>query len=203
MLPSVPEFDMESFDNRVPADRCKRCWLRHSFCICAHVIQRQCRTEVILLRHWREARKPSNTGRIATLTLPHIQVYDYGAPGTQFDPQVLKRQGAHLLMPPDPNRTMPMVQPVQRIIVPDGTWGQSRRMCRRLDLMALPRISLPPPRTDIVRLRHPPADWAMSTIEAIALALQPIEPPSVSASLLQIFDEFVRASRRQKGLKTP
>ena len=57
---------------RVPEGRCVRCWLRVDFCICPGIVPTQTRTQLVLIRHWREARKSSNTGRIAGLALPEL-----------------------------------------------------------------------------------------------------------------------------------
>ena len=188
---------------RIPAGRCIHCWLRTDFCICSTIEPRTIRTDLVLLRHWREARKPSNTGRIARLAIPEIQIHDYGDPSISFSRDDLGVEGAHLLMPdPHPDKA-PSLQSVERLIIPDGTWGQSRRMCTRLGLNDLPKIHLPLPRADTIRLRKPPGPWAMSTLEALAMALHQTESIELGEHLLALHERFVRASRAQRGLSIP
>ena len=185
---------------QAPEGRCTRCWLRRDFCICSTIVPKSTRVELVLLRHWREAPKPSNTGRIARLALPKLKLIEYGAPNSTFHRTDLKVGGAHLLMPdPDPENNTTS-EPIERLIIPDGTWGQSRRMCTRLGLNDLPKIHLPLPRADTVRLRKPPGPWAMSTLEALALAIHQIESVALGEHLLALHERFVRASRAQRGL---
>jgi DTW domain-containing protein YfiP len=57
------------------------------------------------------------------------------------------------------------------LVVLDGSWAQARRMLQRLaPLRDLPRLSLPP--RDAERLRRPTVAGGMSTLEAIADALE-------------------------------
>jgi DTW domain-containing protein YfiP len=54
-----------------------------------------------------------------------------------------------------------------------------------------------------MRLRKPPAPWAMSTLEAIAMALQQIESIELGEHIFALHERFVLASRAQRGLHSP
>jgi DTW domain-containing protein YfiP len=57
------------------------------------------------------------------------------------------------------------------LVVLDGSWGQARRMLQRIPpLRTMPRLSLPV--RDAERLRRPTVAGGMSTLEAIAAALE-------------------------------
>ena len=192
---------------RAPPGRCSHCWLRRSVCICATLTPHSCPTELVLLRHWREARKSSNTGRIAHLVLPDLRVFDYGEPGARFDPSKLGAHGAHLLLPHTDGEEGSNIDvdpsQIQRLIIPDGTWGQSRRMCHRLGLSQLPRLRLPPPPPSALRLRRAPSPSAMSTLEAIASAVRLLGSPETSQALSDAHQAFVKASLSQRGIQPP
>lgn len=79
-----------------------------------------------------------------------------------------------------------------RLIVPDGSWRQARRMVQRIpQLDRLPRLSLPAPPPAGRRLRRPPLREGMSTLEAIARALQLLEGEEVGRPLLDLYGTHV------------
>lgn len=85
----------------------------------------------------------------------------------------------------------------RHLIVLDGTWSQARRMSHRLQSVArLPRVSL----SQVAarpRLRRPPREGTMATLEAIAYAMGYLESESTGNALLQVFDLFVSAYAKQ------
>ena len=117
------------------------------------------RLEFLVVRHVREAGKPSNTARLAAAAMPRCQILDYGAPGRPFDDTPLRRD-AWLLFPPelDGNGVETGRHPIvterstplpEAIVVLDGTWGQARRMSHRIPALAsMPRVALPAPAPD-------------------------------------------------------
>jgi DTW domain-containing protein len=66
-------------------------------------------------------------------------------------------------------------------------------------LRALPELALPVPEVAPIRLRVPPHQAGMSTLEAIAHALRLLEGPEVAAPLLALYDELVRRVDRHRG----
>ncbi|CAM4198558.1 tRNA-uridine aminocarboxypropyltransferase [Bordetella tumbae] len=78
------------------------------------------------------------------------------------------------------------------LVVPDGTWRHARHLlATHSDLAALPRVTLPDGMTTRYRVRHAGDATALSTIEAIAAALDVLEAPQSFAALLAPFEALV------------
>lgn len=120
-----------------------------------------------MLRHWNERVRTTNSGRWAALALERCEILDHGVPGAPLDPARIPLAGAAVLFPsPGP---LPSPLP-ETLVVLDATWAQARRMLHRIPaLRTLPRLSVPGRVAE--RLREPPITGGMSTIEAIARAL--------------------------------
>lgn len=174
--------------------RCPRCLVRLPHCICAHVPRIESSVEVVIVRHFLEAVRSTNTGRIAALALPHARVISFGAPGDRAGD--LRFEDAALLFP---GGGAERGGPVRRLVVIDGSWHQARRMAQRIpSIRGLPRLSLPP-RPGAHRLRAAPRPEAMSTIEAIALALGRLQGPAAERALLDLHARHVTAVLRARG----
>ena len=177
--------------------RCPRCFQRGDPCLCPEIPQVTARLEVVILRHGLEANKQTGSARWAALALG-ARIVDYAATATPFDPAMLALEGAWLLFPGG-EPTPPPAVPPRRLIVPDGTWQQARRMAHRNpSLRALPRLALgeAPPGP---RLRQPHAPEGWSTLEAIAAALALCGEPGPAAALRGLHQAVIRRSERMRG----
>jgi len=155
------------------------------------------RTPVVVLRHWNETGKNSNTARIAALALAHCSVHDLGRDLAPEHTARLATPGTWLLYPDGPPRTAPPEPPPARLLVLDGSWQQARRMRQRLaGLRGLPVLSLPPPATPVERLRRPPRAGQLATIEAIAAALELLEGSAPAEALRELYALHVARSRQ-------
>jgi DTW domain-containing protein YfiP len=174
--------------------RCIRCCLQRRVCICDAIPSVAAATRVVILRHASERAKASNTARLAALALARCELRDWGA-GAPTRLADLAGPGVALLFPT--GGTPWRGEPLDTLVVLDGSWTQVRRMWRRIDVLrALPFVSLvaPPPRAH--RLRRAPDLDRVSTIEAIAAALEIIEGEAIAAPLLALYDDYVERSRR-------
>jgi DTW domain-containing protein YfiP len=157
--------------------RCPRCAAPEVACFCAHLQRTPSRVPVVLVRHIREAHKGSNTGRIAAEVLG-IPLFDHGG----AERVVLAGLGASpaLLFPHGETGAW---RPPSALVVIDATWHQARNMRARLpELQGLPTLSLGPPPA-IVRMRAQRREDGMSTIEAIAGALERLDDPEPARAL--------------------
>lgn len=169
------------------AGRCRTCFFRLEVCLCDRVPRVRARTEVLILRHVKEAWKSTNTARLAAMALEGARVERYGAPGQPFDQGLVSGGGTWLLFPQQGGPPPPSAPP-SRLVVLDGSWSQARRMVQRVPaLRALPRLSLPPLWPDRVRMRRPPSPEGLSTLEAIAFALGQLEGEAVQRPLLDLY----------------
>jgi DTW domain-containing protein YfiP len=91
-----------------------------------------------------------------------------------------------------------------RLVVPDGSWRQARRIIQRIPrLDQLPRMSVPPA-PEKRRLRRPPHEEGLSTLEAIARALAVLEGEAVAEPLEALYDlvverHFTHRRRADRG----
>lgn len=163
---------------------------------------------LLLVVHRSEAQKPTTTGTLATLVMPHsATVVVDGKGGPAVDHSVVDADDAVLLFPADDavpladvvaTRTRPLT-----LVVPDGTWAEAQKMRRRVPgLAGLRCVSLPsgPPTT--YRLRSEPKDGGLATLEAIARAFAILEGErgaAVEAALLSTFERFVERTLWMRG----
>jgi len=171
--------------------------MHRSLCICALLPRIATRTRVVLVLHQLEAQKPTNTGALAAKCLENSAVVYRGrAPdgGAAVDPldDQLSLGTDPLLLYPHPSAT-PLdawrgaANPIT-LIVPDGTWPQTVRTCRRLRALAeLPCVSVPAPGIAVDRLRDPGRPDRLATLEAVALALGVLEGPAVRDALMRVY----------------
>ena len=157
--------------SRVPdlSRRCPGCFFPPSHCLCAETPRVENRTRVFMLRHWQERVRTTNSGRWAALALSRCEIVDHAVPGEPLDFSRIPTTGAAVLFP-SPAGGIPSPLP-QTLVVLDATWSQARRMLQRIpELQTLPRLSIPGVLAE--RLRRPTVKGGMSTIEALAAALE-------------------------------
>lgn len=155
---------------RVPdlSRRCPGCFFPPDLCLCGEATRVENRTRVFMLRHWNERVRTTNSGRWAALSLSRCEIVDHAAPGAPLDFARIPVERAAVLFP-SPGGGVPSPLP-ETLVVLDATWAQARRMIQRIPaLQTLPRVSLPGRVAE--RLREPPLKEGMSTIEALAQAL--------------------------------
>lgn len=179
--------------------RCERCFFPLAQCLCAEVPRVETRTRVIILRHVHEAWRLSNTGRLAALALPNLELHNYGLRPDLQPPLPTLPQGTWLLYP-DESATPVPAPPPTGLLVLDGTWTQARRMLHRLPfLRALPRLSFATA-PEGPRQRIPPHPGGMSTLEAIAEALAVLEGEGAAQPLRDFHRLLAERAIRLRGL---
>jgi DTW domain-containing protein YfiP len=166
------------------------------------VIAQPVRTRVVLLTHHAERRKSTNTGRLVALALQGVEIRLRG----ELDPPPRSPlpEGRRLLL--FPHREARELSPEDGLgeavvlLVPDGNWNQARRILRRdPDARAAEPVTLPPGAPSRYKLRKPPRDGAVSTLEAVARALGLLEGGEIEQRLMAILDTFVNRSEHAAG----
>lgn len=160
--------------------RCARCLMHVNVCICSLEPRIETQTHVVLVLHQLEARKPTNTGCLATRCLPNSRVLLRGGheplPHGPFWP---KTHQPLLLFPTEDARPLSGCVPFDRpvaLIVPDGTWTQASRARRRIPSLAeVPAVTIEANAPSSYRLRTANEPGQVCTMEAIALALELLE----------------------------
>ena len=167
-------------------DRCPRCLFRHEVCLCADIPRLVTRTRVVILRHHSEQMRSSNSGRLAHLALAGSVMRDLHG-HDRVAPDLPIGAGAWLVYPEGPPRRTAPVPPPAELVFLDATWQQAKRMRQRTPaLRGLPILSL-----DTVggalRMRKAPRPGHVSTIEAIAAALELVEGGEAPEALERLF----------------
>lgn len=181
--------------------RCKRCYQRDAHCLCAEIPTVHTRTRFVVIRHSREAPKSTGTARVAGLAMPALTLRAYGSQYERFSAEGLDADGTWLLFPSDdgPLHAAPTPPPSQ-VVVLDGTWAQAKAMLRRVPVLAwMPRLHLRPVASRLLRLRAPPSEDGMSTLEAIARAVALLEGEERAAPLDALHARWVERCLRSRG----
>jgi DTW domain-containing protein len=138
--------------------------------------------------HYIEALRSTNTGRLAAQMLKGSSVHLRGDRSEPSEPPPGKRL---LLFPLDGARVLSASDAGDHVtlVVPDGTWGQARRIARR-DAMAVGAevVTLPENVERSYGLRRSERPGGLCTLEAIAVALGVLEEPSVTQTMMNVFE---------------
>lgn len=193
--------------------RCERCARPVAYCLCAQIPQLASQTKVLILQHHSEQSHALNTARLAYLGLCNAELWV----GEHFETLAtyLAQQALHyrpvLLYPNDSAQVLlpygvehPLQQQAETIsnevpgaaaekpyllVVPDGTWKKARKLIYlNSSLAQLPTVTLAAPPASEYRLRAAKEANALSTIEAITVALNTLEQPQRFDALLRPFN---------------
>lgn len=187
------------------AERCERCHALTAVCFCACIPALDTRARLVVVLHMQEAKRPTNTGRLATLALTNSELHLRGVLDAPAELAFAPDRRTVVLYP-DADATVLSAQWVAAdtrpitLVVPDGSWRQASKMPRReLALRDLPRVKLPPMLAPQTALRREPKPEGMATLAAIAYAFGIIESPAVEAALLGVLHAAVAATLRARG----
>jgi DTW domain-containing protein YfiP len=185
-----------------PRPCCDRCLRPLAVCVCARITVLPTRTRILLLQHARERRVGIGTARMAHLALPSSTL----RVGLDFSADPAVRAALADPAPPYVLFPGPGAQPIDQLprdrpitlVVLDGTWWQARKLLRlNPALAALPRVAFRPRQPSGYLIRRQPADFCLSTIEALAEVLAHLELEGARFSrLLDPFTAMVDRQRR-------
>jgi tRNA-uridine aminocarboxypropyltransferase len=176
--------------------------MHQSLCVCALVPRVETRTRVVLVIHRSEDRKPTNTGRLATLCLPNSEVVVRGHQEAPTDtlplgerPLLLFPADDAVVLEPEMARGGPVT-----LVVPDGTWRQASKVRARVPaLRGVPCVRLAAGAPSIYRLRAEAHAHGLATFEAIARALAVLEGPEIGRALEGPFRAMVERTLWSRG----
>jgi DTW domain-containing protein YfiP len=189
--------------------RCPNCMMRQELCICSLIPNLDTKTKIIVIISKREAKVPTNTGRLAGLALKNSVVLLRGDLDQPYDlSEHLGPIGTNFVFYPDEkanvassdlaSSSLPLT-----LIFPDGNWRGAGKMCRRDPIMAsLPRLRLPAGAPSNYRVRKETKSEGLATIEAIARALGIVENPSVQLNLEQLLKAMTDRTLQSRGTLT-
>jgi DTW domain-containing protein YfiP len=182
--------------------RCEGCGLPEERCLCAAIPTLATRTRLALVAHHREWCRSSNTGRLLVRALPGTKVHVRGErAATPLAPLAPLGARVLVLFPDEPSRVLTSADAADDLVlvVPEGSWAQTRRALRREPWLQGERVRLPDGAPSRYRLRTAPTATAVSTFEAVARALGILEGEPIERALMAVFDEFVARSLAVRG----
>jgi DTW domain-containing protein YfiP len=182
-----------------------------ALCLCADIPRVEVSTRVVVLMHWREVYRRSNTARLACLALSNSALHLRGLAAAPLDTARLVADCQHpaLLYPTadavtlTPELASTSSRP-QTLFVPDGNWRQASKVATREAALAhVPRFKLPPGPASAYRLRHSPHAEHLCTFEAIARALGILEGDAVREVLEALLAKMVERVLWTRGMWVP
>ncbi|MBL7716687.1 MAG: DTW domain-containing protein [Bdellovibrionales bacterium] len=165
-------------------NHCEECRQRQELCICQDIPVLETDVRLMLVVHYGELKTTSNTGRITAKCFKDHQILVRGLAGKPtgvaealkpgFSPVLLYPGERAQVLGPSWREKNP--GPIQ-LIVPDGTWRQASKIpFREPGLKEIPMVTLPEGEPTRYRLRSEPHPGHLCTGEAIARAMEWIEP---------------------------
>jgi DTW domain-containing protein YfiP len=190
-------------------NRCEKCRMIDTHCICDQLIGQNSATNVSILMHYRERITTTNTGRIAHYLLNNSEIHIRGlAQQPLQEEDVLKPEYTPLFLFPSEHSVFLTEELLTslggkiQLIVPDGSWRQAKRVGKREGFLKnVLHVKLPDTSNGIFFLRRKVMDEGISTIEAIARALGIIESQAIQKNLENVFRIMVEKTLETRGKK--
>lgn len=171
--------------------QCPECQRPLSHCLCSLIPNLASRTQVLLLQHPSEAGHALNTARLVALGLNTAEL----RVGELFDDLPDDGVQNYLLFPGEeavPLSSLASGSAPIRLIVPDGTWRKARKLLHlNPGIAGLPRVALPEGLVSRYRVRKAPQPGALSTLEAVVVALNTLEGTGRYDALLRPFEAMI------------
>ncbi len=192
-------------------ERCPACQMHIELCFCAEVPTLESAARVVMVMHRRELYKPTNTGRLALLSLSdiHLELRGDIAGPMDLTPHQSPERRSLVLFPREDAVLLDQAfldadpRPVT-LFVPDGTWAQARRAVRRDEILRnATAIQLAPGPPSRYRLRREHLPEGLATAEALARALRVIDGPAVADALESLFDTLVASCIASRSHRKP
>jgi DTW domain-containing protein YfiP len=182
-----------------PKNRCRGCWLVIERCVCGVARCHALPIGIVVVRHHKEVTRASNSARLVPLALSRSEIRDLDGHTHAVNLSDLDPRTTAVLFPEGAPLESGDHSALTTLVIPDGTWRQTRRMVRRNpDLAALPQVGLSTGRV-AERVLQAPEPSAMSTLEAIGLAIHHLGFEEASVDLLKLYDAFASAGLAQRG----
>jgi len=187
---------------------CEQCLKAKAACICDWVSPISNQTRVVILQHPDETKKALGTARIASLCLDNVEL----RVGIDFSNDPLfkslvsdSRHCAAVLYPSDKAINLndwmegsPLFNDLERanayktLIVLDGTWRNTREiMLSNKSLKDMLKVKLSSNKSSAYRIRKAPMAESLSTVEAISLSLNILEPETQVEPMLNCFKKMI------------
>ncbi|MBL8027109.1 MAG: DTW domain-containing protein [Fibrobacteres bacterium] len=177
---------------------CQVCLLHKEICICEIIEKISLQTRITLILPQKELLRITNTGRLTSLCLTNHRIIEKKGTGTNYKPEEIRSDDyVNMILYPDAGQQLTktfiekLSKPVN-LIVPDGTWRQTRKIFRTEKILhSITQVSLPKEDNDFNFVRKPQNDFYFSTFEAVIRALRIIEDEEVYKKLKNVLNEMI------------
>ncbi|MEK7486404.1 MAG: tRNA-uridine aminocarboxypropyltransferase [Planctomycetota bacterium] len=187
---------------------CVFCYQIQENCFCQFISSISTTVPFVLLQHWKEQYRSSNTGRLLPLTIPETPCFTT-ANWEQLDAfgRCLESYQPYLLYPSEQAVTLSQFQEIRKksprpvcIVLLDGTWRQAKRLRQRLNTLSrLPCLRIDPVDPSVYQLRKQAQSHHLSSIEAVIHLMKALSCAD-PRPLEQLFEILVQRGLRARGI---
>lgn len=186
------------------SDRCERCMIKKMWCYCDQLTKLSGRHNVSVVMHYRELFLTSNTAHLIDKTLEKGKVFVRNKESVieNFDELKAISLPTYILFPDEKAIDIESLDPNESInlIVPDGTWTQARKMCKRDSfLKEIKTVSIAPDKKSRYYLRKQGREHGVCTFEAIAYALKHLEGEDTFEGLMKQFELMMTVIHKSRN----
>lgn len=185
--------------------KCTTCYQILKDCLCFHLPQIESKVPFVVVQHWKERSRASNTGRLIHLTIqPSFCFFNQTLAQIEELNHFLSLYTPYLIFPSTYSVKAEYVAPKSAdrplcFVFLDGTWRQALRMRRQIESIAsLPCIQIQPTEPSVYQLRKQNNQAHLSTVEA-AIQLIKESQCADSTPLETLFHQFVQQGLKSRG----
>ena len=187
---------------------CEQCLKAKAACICEWISPVPNQTRIVILQHPDETKKPLGTAKIASLCLDNIELWvgvDFSN-DRRFNALISDFKSCSAVLYPSESAInlsdwacdsslingLECEKYFKTLIVLDGTWRNTREiMISNKPLQDFKKVKLNPGKHSDYRIRKAPMVESLSTVEAISLSLNILEPEIRVAPMLNCFKKMI------------
>lgn len=177
--------------------RCPVCGVHEHLCFCAGFPVFATRTKIVFLQHPQEAKKPTNSARLACRILSDASI----VPWSRVEPPRLADDAILLYPSPDATPLEPLdLAGSATIVIPDGTWSQASRIASVLRNTPFRRRILPAGNATTWTVRQSDDPERISSAQAAAMVLHLAGETEAATNLHQAVREAGRRILAMRGI---
>tara|TARA_R110000868_G_scaffold117600_15_gene312578 strand:- start:79280 stop:80443 length:1164 start_codon:yes stop_codon:yes gene_type:complete len=191
-------------------NRCPECQVPKELCYCARVKTSQNKIPVTIIMHRRERFLTSNTAVVAARALSNCNIVLRGMKDQSASSEVeISPDHVPLVLFPSEDALTIGSEELKvyldgrtpHLIVPDGSWGQAKRVARREPILAgVQAVKLASSGPSLYRLRRQVMEGRLCTFEAIARALGDLESLELEQRLMKVMAAMDHAHSMARGV---
>ncbi|PIP88646.1 MAG: RNA 2',3'-cyclic phosphodiesterase [Bdellovibrionales bacterium CG12_big_fil_rev_8_21_14_0_65_38_15] len=191
-------------------NRCEECQVPKELCYCQRLIHVENKTRVSIIMHRRERFLTSNTAVVANRVLKNCEIILRGMKDQSASKELIINDDSVplVLFPSDDALAIGSKELTEylagrpaHLIVPDGSWGQAKRVAKREPaLQNVQAVKLAAASPSLYRLRRQVAQGRLCTFEAIARALGDLEGEQIEKDLMVSLAAMDHAHAMARGV---